>query len=234
MRCALFGKLASKRDFVAVQAPRRFLDVWEPWIQSSMSASRQELGNAWQAAYLKAPIWRFWLGEDLCGTTTMGAFMPSVDGIGRYFPLTAIASAEEGEAIPPPETDPQADWFAATEDFLLSTLDHRVTYEAIADGLVRLALPFAEQPSGTEDLVALPEGMIAFVASERSFADAFASMRRASPAKVCSSSTFWWTIGGEGFKPAALSARGMPDPFLFTEMLTGRFAFGLDNSPASV
>jgi len=233
MHCALFGKLTSKRDFVASHAPRRFLDVWEPWIQGGMSASRQELGSSWQAAYLKAPIWRFWLGEDLCGTTTLGAFMPSVDGIGRYFPLAVFACANDGEAIAPPEYDPQGTWFAAAEDFLLSTLDHGVAYEAVTGGLERLAAPSLEQQGGTDELTALPQGLVAFVGTGQSFADTFAAMRDASPSKSSCSSTFWWTIGGEGFGPTAFSLRGMPDPFLFTEMLTGRFAFGLDKSPAS-
>ena len=59
MRCSLFGKLPAKRDFIALFSPRAFLDVWEPWIQGSISASRQELGEDWQNAFLTAPIWRF-------------------------------------------------------------------------------------------------------------------------------------------------------------------------------
>ena len=94
MRCGLYGKLPAKRDFVAISAPREFLAVWEPWLQGSISASRLALGNSWQAVFLRAPIWRFWLGAGLSGNTIAGAFMPSVDGVGRYFPLTAFAYAE--------------------------------------------------------------------------------------------------------------------------------------------
>ena len=67
MQCGLFGKLPTKRDFIAHQAPREFLDVWEPWMQGGISASRHELGDDWQQAFLTAPIWRFWLGAELCG-----------------------------------------------------------------------------------------------------------------------------------------------------------------------
>lgn len=226
MRCSLFGKVASKRDFVAAHAPRPFLDVWEPWIQGGMSASHQGLANEWQAAFLKAPIWRFWLGEELCGTMVMGAFMPSLDGVGRYFPLTVFACADDGTAIPPPELNMQADWFVATESFLLSTLDHGVTYETIAAGLDQLEPPFAEPPAAAPpNLILTPQGMVAPAPAEQSFPDVFAAMRVAHHAKAYGSSTFWWTIGGEGFRPIALSGRRMPDPFLFTEMLTGRFAF---------
>ena len=66
MQCSLFGKLPARRDFIAIGAPREFLNAWEPWLQSAISSSRQELGKDWQAAFLAAPIWRFWLGADIC------------------------------------------------------------------------------------------------------------------------------------------------------------------------
>src|SRR5262245_58794328 len=141
MRCSLFGKLAAKRDFIAVLAPRDFLNVWEPWMQGGVSASRDMLGQDWQGAFLAAPIWRFWLGAEICGTTVLGAFMSSLDGMGRYYPLTVFACADAGAAIPPPDIEAQDEWFAAAEDFLLSTLDQDAAYETLTDALDRLAPP---------------------------------------------------------------------------------------------
>jgi type VI secretion system protein ImpM len=229
MQCGLYGKVPSKRDFIAPRAPRSFLDVWEPWLQGGMSASRQRLGDEWQAIFLKAPIWRFWLGEELCGTSVAGAFMPSLDGVGRYFPLTVFGCADEGTAIPPPELDAQDSWFAAIEDFLLATLDQGVTFEAVAAELDRLSAPqIAAAFSPQHDLVALPEGMVAAIPRGESFSAAFARMRETGHAKAYASATFWWTIGGEGYPPFAVSGRRMPDPFLFSDMLSGRFAFGFE------
>ena len=37
MRCGLFGKLGSKRDFIALATPRKFLEVWEAWMQACLS-----------------------------------------------------------------------------------------------------------------------------------------------------------------------------------------------------
>jgi type VI secretion system protein ImpM len=62
MRCGVYGKLPAKRDFVAVAAPREFLGIWEPWLQGGVAASRLKLGAEWQTVFLRAPIWRFWLG----------------------------------------------------------------------------------------------------------------------------------------------------------------------------
>lgn len=224
MRCSLFGKLAQKRDFIALFAPREFLNAWEPWMQSAVSASRQSLGDGWQQAYLTAPIWRFWLGAEIRGTPILGAFMSSVDGMGRYYPLTLFAHADPGSAIPPPDLDAQDPWLLAAEDFLLSTLDTAIAFETITGGLDQLASP-TQQSTGTlsDDISVLHDGTAGKAPGEEPFADAFTSLRTANHAAIYSASSFWWTVGGGDFAPYALCCKRMPDPFLFTGMLTGRF-----------
>ena len=228
MQCGLYGKLPTKRDFIAIQAPREFLAVWEPWMQGGLSASRHALGDSWQQTFLTAPIWRFWLGAELCGRTVLGAFMSSLDGVGRYFPLTLLAFPDEGAAIPPPEFDAQDGWFAVAEEFLLSTLEDTTTFEAVTAGLERLVNP-SDDPlvARRNDMVEFKDGLIAQL-HQRALSDVFASLRIADYANVYAAATFWWTIGGEGFQPLAMSSRRMPPPFQFTQMLTGRFAFGYD------
>jgi type VI secretion system protein ImpM len=222
MRCSLFGKLAQKRDFIALFAPREFLNAWEPWMQSCVSASRDSLADSWQQSYLTAPIWRFWLGADICGATVAGAFMSSLDGVGRYYPLTLFAYADPANAIAPPDIDAHEEWLAATEHLLLSTLDKDVTFEAIAAALDQLAPP-AQQPTGSppEGMASLKAGTLASPSGERSFSDLFASLRAANHSSVYAAASFWWTVGGGEYQPFAFCCRGMPDPFLFTNMLTG-------------
>ena len=228
MTCGLYGKLPSKRDFIAIATPREFLSVWEPWMQGGLSASRHSLGDNWQQAFLTAPIWRFWLGADLCGTTVVGAFMSSLDGVGRYFPLTLLAYPPEGSSIPPPELDPQDAWFAAAEDFLLSTLEQEATFESVTGDLGRLVQPSDDVPvARRDDMIHVQSGMVAQV-HQRALPELFASLRVADHADVYAGASFWWTVGGEGYPPLAMSGRHMPAPFQFTEMLTGRFAFGYD------
>ena len=224
MRCGVFGKLPAKRDFIALFAPRSFLDAWEPWMQSGISASRQSLDSAWQQAFLTAPIWRFWLGAEICGFTVTGAFMSSLDGVGRYYPLTVFACADAGFSIPPPDIDAQDQWFAATEQLLLSTLDKDITFDAITASLDRLVPPACH---GTNEL---PDGMtlvsdsaVMAPGGDRSFLDLCGSLRTANPAGTSAAASFWWTLGGDDYQPLALACRGMPDPFLFASMLTGRF-----------
>jgi len=225
MQCSLYGKVPAKRDFIAIGAPREFLNAWEPWLQGAISASRTSLGERWQSAFLTAPIWRFWLGADICGRSVIGAFMSSLDGVGRYFPLTLFACADDNAAIPPPEFDSQDDWFDAAEAFLMSTLDHDAKFEAMTAELGALPAPRQELPKApAEDAGCDHNSARATLLHGRSFSELFGSMRMREHAKIYAGSTFWWTIGGEGIAPVALSGKGMPDPFLFSAMLTGAFA----------
>jgi len=223
MRCSLFGKLAAKRDFIALFAPRDFLNAWEPWMQACVSASRDALGESWQQAYLTAPIWRFWLGADVCGATVVGALMSSLDGVGRYYPLTLFAYADPGSAIAPPDIDAHDKWLAAGEDLLLSTLDKGLSFDAITSSLDQLTAP-AQLSTGSplEGMSILKEGTIASQLKGGSYADLFASLRRANHSSIYAAASFWWTVGGGEYPPLALCCRRMPDPFLFTNMLTGR------------
>jgi type VI secretion system protein ImpM len=154
--------------------------------------------------------------------------MPSLDGVGRYFPLTLFAYPGEGAAIPPPELDPQEAWFKEAEEYLLSTLEHDVTFDSAMRGLEQMARPSDDNPvSRRNDMIELEGGMVAHV-NQRALPELFSSLRLADHASVYAGASFWWTIGGEGYQPLAMSGRRMPPPFQFTEMLTGRFAFGFD------
>jgi type VI secretion system protein ImpM len=222
VRCSLFGKLAAKRDFIALFAPREFLNAWEPWMQGAVSASRDSLGQAWQEAYLKAPIWRFWLGAEICGATVIGAFMSSLDGVGRYYPLTVFAYAQPGSAIAPPDLDPHEEWVGTAEHFLLSTLDSDTNFESITGALDRLAPPARQAEPLPEGMSLLREGTLVARLQDGASADIFASLRKANHAGIYASASFWWTIGGEDFRPLAFCCRRMPDPSLYANMLTGR------------
>lgn len=224
MRCSLFGKLAAKRDFIAVGAPRDFLSVWEPWMQSSVSASQHSLGKAWQGAFLAAPIWRFWLGAEICGTTVLGAFMSSLDGMGRYYPLTLFACADPGGSIPPPDIEVQDQWFLGAEDFLLSTLDRAIAYEALIGALDQLPPPMhSSADAAPTGMTRLAGGAMVTFLGGGSFSEEFAALRAANHASAHAAASFWWTVGGTDFHPVGLCCRRMPDPALQAGMLTGQF-----------
>jgi type VI secretion system protein ImpM len=221
MRCSLFGKLGAKRDFIALATPRRFLETWEPWVQACMSASRHRLGDRWQNAFLTAPVWRFWLGADIAGATVMGAIMPSVDGVGRYYPLTLLAAADPLYSIPPPDLNPQDQWFAEAEEFLLSTLDQARSFDDVSAALEALPTPLTEATiSSSNEILAVGDTMAGIVSAGKTFRDSLLMLRQSNHGSSAAAS-FWWTEGGGDFPPMALCSRGMPDPFRYTSMLTG-------------
>jgi len=230
MSAGLFGKLPAKRDFVAANAPRRFLEIWEPWLQAGVATSRQLLGATWIEAYNRAPIWRYWLGADFCGEATIGAFMPSVDGVGRSFPLTIFVG--EGEAsLLPPELEANDQWCERAETILLDALDPNASFEAIAAAAAAMPAP-ALQPRAAElpGIVELPEGGVLVRDIHRQLSLAFRAARRFGHRRTFAAQSFWWTIGGEGFAPVALSCIGLPGPARFADMLTGAFV----GEPAAV
>ena len=100
-----FGKLPARGDFVRVGLPRDFTDRWDEWLQSVLAGSRALMGEAWLPAFLEAPVWRFALPAGMCGErAVVGLMLPSVDRVGRYFPLTfaallgGMAETAEGDA----------------------------------------------------------------------------------------------------------------------------------------
>ncbi len=224
MSCSLFGKLPAKRDYVAIAIPPNVLEVWDRWLQAGLSTSRLHLKEKWQQVYLRAPIWRFWLGPELCGGTTVaGAFMPSVDAVGRYFPLTIMACASKPIIIPPPEFDLQDAWFSQVEQVLLSALEPDVRFETVRESVDRLPCPKGQthvQPSNR--MKRFPDGTIFAAADSGSPQSMLAALRVIDYARVYATTAFWWTVGGEDFPPLILMSQRMPDPYLFPTFLTGR------------
>jgi type VI secretion system protein ImpM len=93
------GKLPARGDFVTFGLPRCFVEPWHDWVQHVLPRVRQAFGDEWQDVWNEAPVWRFALSPGVCGPdAALGLWMPSIDGIGRHFPLTFAAIAPETDA----------------------------------------------------------------------------------------------------------------------------------------
>jgi type VI secretion system protein ImpM len=219
MGFGIFGKLPQKRDFIALNLPRAVLEPFETWLQSAVAASRNELGQAWQDIYLVSPIWRFWIGSDILTTACAGALMPSVDSVGRFFPLAILYLAEPGQAIVPPPFDPQDVWYFTIEERLLSVLDPKaeIAVERLTEGL----LPPDSSMSPPAPLpVRIKRGSVwrseggaaSEVLSVLMTADYWVSMAGRS---------FWWTNGGASCGPLIYARNALPDALFYVNMLRG-------------
>lgn len=87
-----FGKLPMLGDFAQRRLPPLFVEKVDAWLSQGMAASREALGEAWLETYLGAPLWCFaWSPEVIDESWWFGVMMPSVDAVGRYFPLVVAA-----------------------------------------------------------------------------------------------------------------------------------------------
>jgi type VI secretion system protein ImpM len=127
-----FGKIPSLGDFALRRLPDAFVHRWDRWLQHGLARARSDLGAAWQSTYLVAPIVRFWVGPGVLGPGGWaGLMMPSVDRVGRHFPLTiarpldtlAVALAARG-------------WFAALDRTARQVLDVTFTVDDLEHELI--------------------------------------------------------------------------------------------------
>jgi len=143
-----YGKLPNLGDFASRRLPGTFIDGWDEWLQRGLAAARDE--PAWLERYLVAPILRFWLGPGLLGDGAWaGLVMPSVDRVGRHFPLTLARPA--GTLA---DTLAAHDWFDRLDAAARKVLDVSFTVddferelaavgadEKAADSPLRMAAP---------------------------------------------------------------------------------------------
>lgn len=132
----LFGKLPARGDFLSVGLPSSFSEPWHGWIARGLQAARLALGARFEEVYRVAPAWRFALAPGLAGPeAALGVLVPSVDAVGRAFPL-ALARLEP-EAVDPVALLRSPGWFDRLEEVarraLAPHLDLNAWQSALAD-----------------------------------------------------------------------------------------------------
>jgi type VI secretion system protein ImpM len=139
-----YGKIPARGDFVHAGLPRSFTDPWDDWMQRMVGASRSVLSQDWLPAWLEAPVWRFVLSPGICGPdAAIGLWVPSVDSVGRYFPLTLAAVAR----VPDSRTlmCEAGGFFAAAESLARDALENDLPPDELA---ARLASAASAPPAG--------------------------------------------------------------------------------------
>jgi len=161
-----FGKMPALGDFFRIALPPGFTDPWDAWQQRMLMAARGALGGRWQGCYLSAPIWRFTLAAGIAGPwAVQGVLMPSVDRVGREYPLTLAMMRPPVDAALPAHLAADAT-FDAMEALALAALDDDMTREGLAQGLAGLPVPGAVAAPGLARVshdagqvaVSLPQG----------------------------------------------------------------------------
>jgi type VI secretion system protein ImpM len=230
-----YGKLPSHGDFLRRRASDGFVAVWDAWLQDGLSASRAALGDAWLDVYLTSPVWRFTASAGVGGQSPIaGVMVPSVDRVGRYFPLTLVAELPHDVDLlaVSAAADPV---FESAERLVIDTLEAEdIDFEAfneraqeLADVLEPLCVPprLVLDPaaaslleSGEHDGVQIPIG------SSPQIAPVLLQAMSQRLAALYDPLMIWWTTGSAMVEPSCLVSRGLPAPESFVALLDGSWA----------
>ncbi len=231
-RPGFFGKLPSHGDFVTRGLSRDFTEGWDQWLQHCVAASKATLGAEWTDIYLVSPIWRFVLSADVCGSSAWaGIVFPSVDRVGRYFPLT-IAVATLPGALPLQIVTSSGAWYAAAEQLAWEVLEEE-GYDAdrleqavaalggIEFGAARLSFDAQPPAAGVENGVA-----VAIAAGATVGQTVLVLAQQLIAATMPGGHSLWWTGGSEQVPPMLFVSPGLPDPGSYAGLLDFDHAAG--------
>jgi type VI secretion system protein ImpM len=136
-----YGKLPTLGDFASRRLDADFIEPWDRWLGEGLAAQRAQLGEAWLDAYLQSPVWRFVLLPGVLASAQAaplaGVLMPSVDRVGRYFPLTLAMPLQQ---LPRStlEVEQLLGWLHCLEDLAVDALQGDWSIEQLEDALATL------------------------------------------------------------------------------------------------
>ena len=200
-----YGKLPSLGDFAGRGLPPTFVDGWDGWLQGVLQATQDAIGPGWLDTYLTTPIWRFALVPGLLGPSGWaGVLMPSVDRVGRYFPLSVTVELPSYAAVAH-AVFKGADWFAGLEDATLGMLDPGRSPDDLDETLAALplSLPAIED---VEDAADSPRAL----PSIEGFESIAGGRALAGWAQQKGWRALWWTRGRVDGPALVFACTGLP------------------------
>jgi type VI secretion system protein ImpM len=229
-----YGKLPTLGDFVGRSVAPAVVERWDAWLQEAMASSRASLGEQWLDLYLTAPMWRFHAHAGVLGDSPVaGVVFPSVDRVGRYFPLTVFATLPAG-TVGVVVADRCASWFERVEDLVLAQLDDESRdvdefAAALTDTAARFATDLgivAGRPwsRGFPDATASELGCLHVPLGNRlDVGPAALSWLERLIVRQTGTPVMWWSSGSNSVRPCWLVTQGLPEPGAFAAMLTGNW-----------
>lgn len=221
--CGLFGKLPQQADFVRLHLDEGFTERWHAWLQTSLSVSREQLGDEWLERYLTSPAWRFALSPGAAAEQgVVGVLIPSVDEVGRYYPLTVAHCGDHDVWGAYLGGD---DWFDAVEQVAVAALGEDTGYMRLIEWLEALPLPqLAPLPRFH---TVPPRGSVsarawALAAPEAEGRNAvLAGLMDTAYRRWLGSYSLFWTAGSQCVEPSLLLSTDLPGAGQFAAMLDG-------------
>ena len=227
-----YGKLPSHGDFLRRRVPDAFVERWDAWLQQSMSESRSTLGERWLEVYLTSPVWRFVFAAGACGPVpVIGLMAPSVDRVGRHFPLTIIAELPPDVDCAAAATQSSA-FFESAERLVVETLAaEEVDFERFDERVIALGGDLAALNVPREIVLDAAAGAIVNGGSPNcwqvpidvsgNLAPLFGQLLSFRLLSVYEPLAMWWTEGSSVVEPSCLFVPGLPPPSTFGAFLDG-------------
>jgi type VI secretion system protein ImpM len=221
-----FGKFPSHGDFITRRLPRDgFLNVWDSWLQNALATSRKQLGEAWLPTYLTSPVWRFALSAGVCGPLPWaGIMMPSVDSVGRYFPLT-LASAVTEKASPLHIAGELTEWYDTLEDLVLKVLDDSFDLQQFDSHIAAWTIPplSATTEFGVSRQIGGDRSAAVYIElhADQNPSTAYPALLDHLLHSAYENYSMWWTSGSDQVAPCLLTCDGLPPAQGFAALLGG-------------
>lgn len=226
-----YGKIPALGDFASRRLPSEFITVWDAWLQHGMAASRANLGERWLDIYLTSPIWRFALLPGVIGQQAWsGLMMPSVDKVGRHFPLT-LALPLRGELENLTAMLVAQKWYADMETVALAALNIDFSADQLESELLALAPPPAHREpldEAAERLAGWWDGpgsaFTTTLPESTSPGDLLSASAQYLFCTVGRGKTLWWSNVGAPARTQFRAFSGLPPDDQFGELLTATSA----------
>lgn len=210
-----YGKVPTHGDFVSKGLPRSFIDPWDLWLQEAILTSRRQLDNRWLDYFLTSPLYHFALSPGICGDTGwLGILMPSVDKVGRYYPMTISLMIREG--INPFDALQKKEWSAKLENLALFCLKDSYDLDEFNDGVDQLIKEIVFEASNPCSFTDRMNNQVFDPAWQQSLnglesiPDIYSSLLDNVLKDRCFAYSLWWTKGSEHVSPSFLFSEGLP------------------------
>lgn len=234
----LYGKVPAVGDFVRRRLDSDFIGGWDDWLSRMMSESRKALGERWLDCFLSAPVWRFVLPAGMFSKAGwVGLVLPSVDRVGRYFPLTIAAPIDEVSIDVPSTLSKALQWLDSVEALALEALRPKLDLDVFVRRLGELSMPSdvpVEMPVSDDTLSQATFKVWQFAPNAPDIA--LHQMLENGSLGLRTSSAVWLTRGGDTLPPSMAVCSGPMAGEQFCALLDGRWSdhsWTLGAKPAS-
>ena len=221
-----YGKIPSHGDFLSRHLPKSFIESLDAWIQSGLAHCKETLGESWLDKYLTSPVWHFALSAGICDQQAwVGVLMPSVDRVGRYFPLI-IAAPHDGNVVPIESLHAYRAWFEQANGLALSTLDDGFAFEQFEAAVPSLALTPVERPprSDVQHSVTAVNGLRYGLSEPDLLPDFYPRLVTDLLGELYAAHSVWWAAGSADIEGSLLVSQGLPGQRGYSAMLDGSWA----------